>query len=103
MSADDAAVLLILMAAPAQTVFPFLYGFTSPWHQSLIGRALMTKAVGLALLIDISLIYQWLGDNYALRDVVRLTVFAIITIGAWMQLVAFVMVKRKDNRPDAVE
>lgn len=95
MSVDLAAVLLVLIAAPAQTAFVFYYGFTSPWWRSLIGRALMTKAVGLALLIDISLIYNWLGDAYAARDVVRLSVFALIAVGAWLQLAAFIAEKHR--------
>lgn len=95
MSADLAAVLLVLAAAPAQTAFAVFYSFTSPWWRTLIGRALFTKAWGLALLIDISLLYKWLGDEYALRDVVRLTVYALITVGAWLQLWAFVLEKRR--------
>ncbi len=36
----------------------------------------MTSSLGLAFLIDISLAYKAFGDNYALRDVVRLSVYA---------------------------
>lgn len=98
MSADTAAVLLILVAAPAATAFPIVYGLTSPWYRSLLGRALMTKAVGLALLIDISLIYQWLGDDYFLRNVVRLTVYSLIAAGVWMQCTALVVEKVRARR-----
>ena len=98
MSADTAAVLLVLLAAPAQTGFAVFYSVTSPWWRTLIGRALFTKAWGLALLIDISLLYKWLGDEYALRDVVRLTVYALIAVGAWLQLVAFLVERRRHGR-----
>ena len=98
MSADTAAILLVLAAAPAQTLFPIIYGVSSPWYRSLLGRALMTKAVALALLIDISLVYNWLGDDYAARDVVRLTVFALIAAGAWMQLAALILEKYHGRR-----
>lgn len=101
MSADTAAVLLILIAAPAQTAFALIYGLASPWWRSLVGKALFTKAVALALLIDISLLYQWLGDNYALRDVVRLSVFGLIAFGSWLQLVALLKEKVKGRRDDA--
>jgi hypothetical protein len=93
MNADTAAVILVVGMAPAATLFPLLYGFTTPWWRSLIGRALMTKAVGLALLIDISLAYQWLGDDYFLRDVVRLTVYGLIFVGVWLQLTALFVEK----------
>ena len=45
----------MLAIAPPATLFPILYAFR-PWYRSLIGRALMTHSVGLALLIDISLL-----------------------------------------------
>jgi hypothetical protein len=101
MSADTAAVLLVLAAAPAQTLFAIVYGVGSPWWRSLVGRALFTKALALALLIDISLLYHWLGDDYALRDVVRLTVYGLIAVGAWMQFVALLVEKYKGRRDDA--
>lgn len=101
MSADTAAILLIVAAAPAQTLFAIIYGFGSPWWRSLIGRALFTKALALALLIDISLLYNWLGDDYALRDLVRLSVYSLIVAGAWMQLVALLKEKIQGRRDDA--
>lgn len=90
-----------MVAAPAQTGFAIIYGFGSPWWRSLLGRALFTKALALALLIDISLLYQWLGDDYALRDVVRLSVYTLIAVGAWMQLVALLKEKFQGRRDDA--
>ena len=98
MTADTAAVLLVVAAAPAATAFPLWYGLTAPWWRSLIGRALMTKAVGLALLIDISILYKFLGDDYALRDVVRLTVYALITVGVWMQFSALLLEQHRARR-----
>lgn len=88
MSADTAAVALVIAAAPAATLFPLLYAWVARgvWWRTPTGRALMTSSVALALLIDISLAYQAFGDNYALRDVVRLTVFALIAVGAWLKL-----------------
>jgi len=87
-SRDDWALLLLLLAAPAATLYPAVLVATTRWHQSLIGRALLTKAVGLALLIDLSLAYRVLGADYQGRDAARLTVFGLITIGVWMQLYA---------------
>lgn len=89
MSADTAAVLLVLAAAPAVTIYPIWYGLTLPWWKTAIGRALMVSSTALAELVDISLLYQWLGDDYYFRDVVRLTVYTQITCGAWMLLGAF--------------
>jgi hypothetical protein len=94
-SADTAAVLLVLLAAPAATLFPLIYGFTVRWWTFWIGRALMVSSTALGLLIDISLIYNWLGDDYFLRDVVRLTVFGMIAAGAWLKLIAILVEKRR--------
>lgn len=93
MSPDAIAVVLIAAASIPATLFPLVYGFTSPWWRTPIGRALMVKAVGLALLIDISLVYNFFGDDYAARDAVRLGVFSLITVGVWMQFLALMREK----------
>jgi hypothetical protein len=98
MSADTIAVLLIIGMAPPATLFPIIYGLTAPWWKTLLGRALMTKATGMALLIDISLIYNFLGDDYYLRDAVRITVFALIFLGTWMQLGALAVERLRARR-----
>lgn len=92
---DAIAVALIVIAAPPATMFPIVYAFR-PWHQSLIGRALMTKSIGIALLIDISLAYRFLGDDYPARDYVRIGVYALIAAGIWFQFIAMV---RAPHRP----
>lgn len=83
------AVALIVLAAPAATCFPIVYAFR-PWRDSLIGRALMTKAVGVALLIDISIAYQFLGNDYPGRDYVRVGAYALIAVGIWFQFIAMI-------------
>lgn len=93
MSTDTIAVLLVLGMAPPATLFPIIYGLSGPWYRTPIGRALMTKAVGLALLVDISLLYNWLGDDYWGREAVRLTVFSLIFCGLWMQFGALLSEK----------
>lgn len=92
MSADTAAVILVVMAAPAATAFPFCYAWIARgiWWRTPTGRALMTSSTALALLIDISLAYQAFGDDYALRDVVRLSVYSLIVLGAWLKLGALI-------------
>ena len=89
MNADLIALILVVLMAPPATLFPILYAFR-PWYQSLIGRALMTHSVGLALLIDISLLYKAFGDDYFLRDAVRLTVYALILVGVTGQCIALI-------------
>lgn len=101
MSADTAAVLLVIAAAPAATLFPFCYAWIARgvWWRTPIGRALMTSSTALALLIDISLVYKAFGDDYVLRDAVRLTVFALVALGAWLKLGALLYEHRQSKRP----
>lgn len=92
MTADTLAVVLVVMAAPAATVFPFAYAWIARgvWWRTPTGRALMTSSTALALLIDISLAYKAFGDDYALRDEVRLTVYGLVVLGAWLKLGALI-------------
>lgn len=101
MTTDTVAVLLVLGMAPPATLFPIIYGLSGPWWRLPIGRALMMKSVGLALLVDISLLYNWFGDDYWGREVVRLVVFSLIFCGLWMQFGALLSEKwqaRRDHR-----
>lgn len=90
MSADAVAAVLVALAAPPLTVFPFAYAVLSRglWWRSIAGWALMFSTTGLALLVDISLAYQLFGDDYPFRDEVRLSVYSIILAGAWLKLIA---------------
>lgn len=94
MTADTAALLLIIAGAIAQNLFLVGLAFTTRWRRSLAGWALFTECLGLVLLLDLTLLYKWLGDDYALRDVVRLTVFAIIAAAPWLWLASLVQDKR---------
>lgn len=101
--ADTVALITVIGIAPAATLFAIIYGFTVPWWQTMIGRAMLASSVGLALLVDISLLYNWLGDDYSLRDMVRLSVFFTVFLGAWFKLGALVKEKlaaRREHRAD---
>lgn len=97
-NADIAAVVLVAATAPAATLFAIIYGFTTPWWRTAIGRALLVSSTALALLVDISLLYKVFGDNYVLRDAVRLTVYALVCAGAWLKLAALVVEKVRARR-----
>jgi hypothetical protein len=83
-----AVVLVVGMAFPA-TAFPILYA-TRPWYRSLLGRALMTKAIGLALLIDLAVAHHFglLGDS----GITRLVVYSLVFLGLWQQLIALCLI-----------
>lgn len=102
MNADTAATVLVIAAAPAASLFPFVYAWVARgiWWRTPTGRALMASSVGLALLIDISLVYKAFGDDYALRDAVRLSVYALIALGAWLKFGALLYEWANSSRSD---
>ena len=95
------AVAILAAGTIPATGFPIVYAF-APWRKSRVGRALMTKAVGIALLIDLSM-WGWVTP-WDVPDWVVITVFAIVVGGVWMQFLALVRVqlsrsKRYDGIP----
>lgn len=88
--------LVIVGILPA-TLFPILYARWFPFWKSTLGRALMTKAVGMALLVDISVLYLIFGDDYFLRELVRLVVFTLVVGGMYWQLAAIIGIRRADK------
>lgn len=94
MSADSIAFVMIATAAIPATGFPLVYAFR-PWRKTWLGRALMTKALGMMLLIDISLAYRLFGDEYPGRDIVRLTVYALVITGLWGQFLVLLSTSRQ--------
>lgn len=110
MSIEDWMVWLVRVAAVSQTLFVLLYGPLTPWWRNRVGRAIFTKALALALLLDISLINQAIGHPYRHMNQIALSVIALVTLGSLMQLSALVLERirptgrdsfnaRKETRP----
>lgn len=105
---ENILLWLITIAAPGQTLFVLIYGLRSPWYKSLLGRALFTKSLALALLLDISLVGHW-WPTYPGQKPIGIVVVGLVLIGAWMQLVALIHEKlssqpdRFGGRPQPVE
>lgn len=97
MSADTIALVMVAIMAPFATLNVILYALY-PWYRSLIGWRLMAGDLGLALLIDISLLYKAFGDSYALRDVVRLTVYALVLVGVLFTTCTLILAQRERRR-----
>jgi hypothetical protein len=87
------ALWIIWAAAPPATLVPILYGFTARWWASLSGRALMTSALGLALLIDLSLMFRSWEGHVDLKQRIALVVYALICVGAWLMLFSLIRVQ----------
>jgi len=100
---DTLATALVFIGAVPATLFPLLYS-RSPWRKSVVGHALMIKAVGLALLVDLTALTYVFGTDYLGRDLVRVAVFTIIVTGLWTQLYALIRARRThaDTPPEDV-
>lgn len=78
-------VMLIACAIPVN-LYPLFYAFR-PWWITPQGRALMVKATGNMILIDMILGVQFFGD-YPGRSYVRLIGFGFFVAGTWWLLLS---------------
>lgn len=90
MSADDIALWLVRLAAPPQTLFVLVYGLWMPWWRTQTGRAIFTKSLALALLLNLSLLSVAIGP-YPGHQVVEVCVIGLVAVGAWLQLLALLV------------
>jgi hypothetical protein len=90
---EELGNLLVYAAAPATTLLPVLYWITARWWKSLAGWALMTAKVGLAMLVDLSLLFRRFGPAYPHRQDYLLAAFAVITVGAYLYLAVFLRIQ----------
>lgn len=100
MSADLVCLLLVIGMAPPLTLFPFVYAWVARgiWWRVSAGRAIMISTTSLAALVDVTLAYAVWGDDYALRDVVRISVFSGVFLGAWLKFGSLISESRKGRR-----
>lgn len=75
-----------LVAAIAVNIYPLMYA-CRPWHATAAGRALMVKAIGNVILVDMSVAVLVLGPDYPGRDYVRIIGLAFFTVGIWYLLI----------------
>lgn len=79
---------LIYLAWPAAFLYPLVYVIRAKWWKTWIGQALLIKAVGVWILLTVSLLYQFFGPDYWGRDALRITGASLVTVGIWYALVA---------------
>ena len=94
MTADDVVLVLIWAAAIPATAFVFLYPVMARnFYREWIGRALFASSLGLATLLDLSLLSNMTNRDYLHRDFIRITVMSIVTVGANFKLLALLLGK----------
>lgn len=82
---------LVLPTAIEATLFVLIYGATTHWWTTWIGRALLTSSLGLALLLDTSLLNRWFG--FVLPDWGLIVMLVVIFGGATLKLTALLTEK----------
>ena len=75
--------------------FPILYAFR-PWWRSPIGRALMTKGVGIALLFGMST--AQILDLYVMRPWMQAWIYLLVGVGVTFQLLVLLATPRDRTR-----
>lgn len=82
---------------PIAIAFPLVY-MTLPWKQTILGRALMTKARAVALLYIAGLLSSvW---NYPFHGYVMALVTTYLAIGIGFQFVVLLRIKYEAKQPD---
>lgn len=81
---------IFIAAAVPVNLYPFFYAFR-PWHTTAQGQALMVKAIGNVLVIDVALLTLVLGEDYPGRGLVRVIGFGMFLAGITYLFLSLVM------------
>lgn len=95
MSLETIAVAVVVAGVIPATLFPILYA-RGPWRRSFVGRALMTKAIGIALLIDFAVVSHF--TPWDTPTAVAVLVYGLVVGGVWLQFLALIVVRYRSRR-----
>lgn len=104
MSVDTYFQTMISWSFPGALIFMLLYGLTSPWWTSFVGRALFTKSAGVTAMLMFSAFLIWFGPGYPGRDALRVVGCTLVFVGVWSQVASIIWEKFvKHRRPGLVD
>lgn len=89
----------IWVAAVPQVTFVLWYGIGAPWWTSILGRAVFTKALALALVLVLTLVGLF-WPQYPYQQECSLGVIWLIAAGSWQQLVALAVEQTRKRYTD---
>jgi hypothetical protein len=90
--------VLVAMLLPAN-YFPIFYTIAFRWWDAHLGRALFTKALGLAVVLDTALMVKFFGgEEYATE--VRFVAYALVLVGMYYQSAVMTAIRLSANRKD---
>lgn len=89
---------MVLGCLSAVLAYMLTYGLATRWYRFQVGRALMMKAAGLALMLTYSALFYFLGPDYAARDWLRTVGITVLFAGLVYAFVAMVRELRRGRR-----
>lgn len=90
-------VIVILLTIPANAV-PIFYALKFPWRQFDEGKAVMISTIGLALLVDLALVFRVVPLPLWSRVVIADIVYTVILAGSTYKLVVLIRNWRRSRR-----
>jgi Ca2+/Na+ antiporter len=88
--------LLVTACFIPAVIFPFYY-VTLRWWETPPGRAVMTMAVALAVVM--SLVFMAVVFDFRLPVWARVLIYAVMAVALWVKLAVLVYVSRPGYRP----
>lgn len=77
--------------------FPIGYAKWFPFWKTNLGRAMMLHMVGMALLVDFSIIEElWLGYSYPGRNEIQLFIILLVVGGVYYWALALYQIRQED-------
>lgn len=95
---DEFFKWMVLGCLATVTAYMVVYGLATRWYRSDVGRPLMIKAAGLALMLTYSALFYFLGPDYAARDYLRTFGITVLLAGLVYAFVAMVRELRRGRR-----
>lgn len=92
---DEFFKWMVLACLVTVTAYIVVYGLATRWYRSNVGRPLMIKAVGLALMLTYSALFYFLGPDYGARDYLRIVGVTALFFGLVYAFVAMVRELRR--------
>lgn len=90
MNSDEYFKTMVLVALAVDCAYVLIYATRTKWWRNWIGWALLTKAVGIAILLGFTAAFQVFGPDYAFRNQIRDVGITVVVVGFSLALVAMV-------------
>jgi hypothetical protein len=85
------------------TFVPIFYGTQFPWKQFLEGKAVLISSTGLALLIDLAMLFRVIPIPLPVMLVIADAVYLVIFVGVMYKAVALIRNWRRSRRETPVD